>query len=248
VAGRRIMALCADRLANVTLELGGKSPAIIADDADLDDVMATLVPGFIAYNGQICAALTRVLVSRRRYDEVLDRLVSALGEVRVGDPTDPNTDQGPLGSERQLERVEGYVRSGIEEGARVVIGGRRPPGLEQGFYYEPTIFADVTSDMKIAQEEIFGPVLSVIPYDTIEEAIRIANDTEYGLAGSVYTKDPDLARRVAREVQSGTFAINCAGVSLMAPFGGYKQSGFGRECGPEGLDEFLQIKSVLLGG
>jgi len=248
VAGRRIMALCADRLANVTLELGGKSPAIIADDADLDDVMATLVPGFIAYNGQICAALTRVLVSRERYDEVVERLASALSEVRVGDPTDPTTDQGPLGSERQLERVEGYVRSGIEQGARVVIGGRRPPSLEQGFYYEPTIFADVTSDMTIAQEEIFGPVLSVIPYDTIEEAIQIANDTEYGLAGSVYTKDPDLARRVAREVQSGTFAINCAGVSLMAPFGGYKQSGFGRECGPEGLDEFLQIKSVLLGG
>lgn len=243
-AGKAVMAACADRLANVTLELGGKSPAIILDDIALDKVLPSLVPGFIAYQGQICAALTRVLVPRARQDEVVAAISAELAKMRVGNPTDPSSDLGPLASERQLERVLGYVQSAKSQGAQLALGGSRPDGLDTGFYFEPTVFSDVKPEMTIAQEEIFGPVLSVIPFDSVDEAVQIANGTAYGLAASVYAEDEALARKVAGRVQAGAVAINTAGVSMFAPFGGYKQSGFGREFGLEGVSEFQQYKSV----
>jgi betaine-aldehyde dehydrogenase len=246
-AGRAVMAACAPRIAKLTLELGGKSAAILADDVDVEEVLDSFVPGFIAYSGQVCIALTRLLVPRGRRDEIVASLVRRLSAMRVGDPALESSDLGPLGSRRQLERVEEYVASGIAEGARVVLGGTRPDGLHEGFYYEPTVFVDVTPDMRIAREEIFGPVLCVIAYDDIEEAIRIANGTDYGLNASVYAKDARLARSVADRVQAGAVAVNTAGISFFAPFGGIKQSGVGRELGNEGIAEFLQLKTIKLG-
>ncbi|MEU3273072.1 aldehyde dehydrogenase [Saccharomonospora sp. NPDC006951] len=243
-AGKAVMGACAGRLANVTLELGGKSPAIILDDIPLDDVLPSLVPGFIAFNGQICAALTRVVVPRHRHDEVVTAIVERLSAMTVGDPLDGSSDLGPLAGARQLERVLSYVDAGRREGADLVLGGGRPQGLDRGFYMAPTVFANVDPGARIAQEEIFGPVLSVIPYDTLDEAVTIANGTPYGLAASVYAADEALARTVAGRIRAGTVAINTAGVSLFAPFGGYKQSGFGREFGLEGIGEFLQYKSI----
>ena len=243
-AGKSVMAACASRLASVTLELGGKSPALIADDIEMDRVLPSLIPGFSAFQGQICAALTRVIVPVHRHDEVVSAIADAVGALRIGDPRRRDVDQGPLGSRRQLDRVKGYVASGLRDGARLVTGGR-PPELD-GFYYQPTVFADVRPGMLIEQEEIFGPVLSVIDADDIDDAVRIANGTRYGLAASVYASDENLARSVAARVQAGTVAINDAGISFYAPFGGVKQSGFGREGGVEGLAEFLQYKSVKL--
>jgi aldehyde dehydrogenase (NAD+) len=243
-AGRAVMATCAQRLANVTLELGGKSPAIIADDVPLDHVLPSLIPGFINFQGQICAALTRLIVPRERHDEVAGAVAAALADINVGDPTDPDVDQGPLASKRQLDRVSGYVAVGIEEGATLAVGGSRPEGLHRGFYFRPTLFTDVKAGMRIEQEEIFGPVLCLIDADDVDDAIAIANGTQYGLAASVYAADADLAASVAARLRSGTVAINTAGVSFFAPFGGVKQSGFGRECGIEGLAEFLQFKSI----
>ncbi|PXY28962.1 hypothetical protein BAY59_15045 [Prauserella coralliicola] len=243
-AGKAVMSACAGRLANVTLELGGKSPAVILDDIPLDDVLPSLVPGFIAFNGQICAALTRVVVPRHRHDEVVAALVERLQAMTVGDPADASSDLGPLASSRQFERVMGYIETGVREGADLVLGGGRPDGLDRGWYVAPTVFANVDPGATIAQEEIFGPVLSVIPYDSLDEAVDIANGTPYGLAASVYASDEELARRVAGRIRAGAVAVNTAGVSLFAPFGGFKQSGFGREFGLEGLAEFLQYKSV----
>jgi aldehyde dehydrogenase (NAD+) len=242
-AGRAVMAACARRIANVTLELGGKSPAILDEDIPLDRVLPTLVPGFITFQGQVCIALSRLVVPAKRRDDVVDAVVSRLAELRMGDPADTATDLGPLGTRRQLERVAGYVQSGQDEGARTVTGGRQPAHLPDGFYFEPTVFTDVRPDMRIAQEEIFGPVLSVLGYRTYDEAIEIANGTPYGLAASVYTDDVDLAERTARRLRAGTVAHNAAGPSLFAPFGGYRQSGIGREGGLEGIGEFLQYKS-----
>ena len=246
-AGRAVMAACAPRIANVTLELGGKSAAILAEDVDVEDVFDSFVPGFIAYSGQVCIALTRLLVLRSRQDEIVEALVGRLRSMKVGDPAHDSSDLGPLGTRRQLERVEEYVASGIADGARVVLGGKRPDGFEDGFYYEPTVFVDVTPEMRIAREEIFGPVLCVLAYDDIEEAIKIANGTEYGLNASVYARDQGLARQVAERLQSGAVAINTAGISFFAPFGGVKQSGLGRELGDEGIEEFLQLKTIKLG-
>ncbi|MBB3665552.1 betaine-aldehyde dehydrogenase [Prauserella sediminis] len=243
-AGKAVMSACAGRLANVTLELGGKSPAILLGDVPLEEVLPSLVPGFIAFNGQICAALTRVLVPRARHDEVVAALVARLEAMRVGDPADDSSDLGPLASARQFERVMNYIATGKAEGGDLVLGGGRPDGLDQGFYVAPTVFANVAPDATIAQEEIFGPVLSVIPYDGVDEAVAIANGTAYGLAASVYAADEELARTVAGRIRAGTVAVNTAGVSMFAPFGGFKQSGFGREFGLEGLGEFLQYKSV----
>ena len=201
--GRRIMALCSERIANVTLELGGKSAAIILDDAQPPDVLPLLMQGSIMSSGQVCTALTRVLVSERRHDEWVEALSGTIRPVKVGDPNEPDTLIGPLVSERQRDRVEEYIASGREEGARVVVGGGRPAGLDRGYYVEPTLFDGVEPWMRIAQEEIFGPVLSVLTYRDLDDAVRIANDSIYGLSGAVFTQDLELGYRLARRLRVG---------------------------------------------
>ncbi|MEN0135260.1 MAG: aldehyde dehydrogenase [Rhodococcus sp. (in: high G+C Gram-positive bacteria)] len=244
--GRKIGAIAAQNLKRCSLELGGKSAAIILEDADLASTMPMLVMSGLMNTGQACVAQTRILAPRSRYDEVLDALVAGAGFMAVGDPSDPAAQLGPLISEKQRDRVEGYIAKGREQGARVVLGGGRPEGLDKGWYVEPTIFADVDNSMTIAREEIFGPVLSVIPYDSEDEAIKIANDSDYGLAGSVYTTDIDHGLAVAKQIRTGTYAINWYAFDPGSPFGGYKASGIGRENGPEGLEAFCETKSVLM--
>jgi len=247
VAGRRIGGLCGERLRRCTLELGGKSAAIVLDDADLTATLANLLPNALMNNGQACIAQTRILAPHSRYREVVDALVELVKKMPVGDPLDPSTEVGPLVAARQRERVEGYLRSGVEEGARVAIGGGRPAGFAKGFYIEPTVFVDVDNKMKIAQEEIFGPVVAVIPYDGDDEAVAIANDSSYGLCGSVWTSDNDRGLGVARQVRTGTYMLNTGvPIDFATPFGGFKDSGIGREFGPEGLETFLEMKSIGL--
>jgi betaine-aldehyde dehydrogenase len=244
-AGRRIASICGEQLKRVTLELGGKSAAIVLDDADLAATVEGLKFASLMNNGQACVAQTRILASRQRYDEVVDALGSMVAALTVGDPHDPATDIGPLVAERQQERVEKYIALGQEEGARVVVGGSgRPEGHERGWYVQPTLFADVDNSMRIAQEEIFGPVLSVIAYDGVDDAIRIANESDYGLAGSVWTADTDAGMDVARRVRTGTYGVNQYLMDFAAPFGGFKASGVGREFGPEGLTHYLELKSI----
>ena len=238
----------ADRLARTALELGGKAPAIIAEDVDLDEVMETLGVGASGFLGQVCVNLSRVLAPRSRYDEVVDAMAEHYRSLKVGDPFDPETDRGPLAVKRARDRSERYVAVATEQGAEIVAGGKRPAHLERGWYFEPTLLRAVDNSMTVAREEIFGPITAVIPYDTIDDAVAIANDTPYGLASSVYAKDQDLALSVARRIRAGGVAINLAGISLNQPFGGFKQSGWGRECGPEGILEFTEIKQILLGG
>ena len=247
LAGKKIGGLCGERLKRCTLELGGKSAAIILDDADLSETMPNLMPNSMMNNGQACVAQTRILAPRDRYDEVVEALVEQGKVMKVGDPLDPATEVGPLVADRQRDRVEGFLRSGQEEGAKVAIGGGRPAGLDKGFYVEPTVFVDVDNKMKIAQEEIFGPVLSVIPYEGDAEAVAVANDSRYGLCGSVWTKDNDRGLGVARQVRTGTYMINTGvPIDFATPFGGYRESGVGREFGPEGLEIFLEKKSIAL--
>jgi acyl-CoA reductase-like NAD-dependent aldehyde dehydrogenase len=238
----------APRLARTALELGGKSPAIILEDADLDQVLPTLVPAAIGGVGQVCVALSRILVPRVRYDEIVARLVDEIGKYPLGDPFDGNTVLGPLGNERARRRTETMLARAQEQGAKIAAGGRRPAELVEGFYFEPTLLRDVTTDMEIAQEEVFGPITCVIAYDDTEDAIRIANDSKFGLAASVYSSDPDAALAVAKRLRSGGAAVNLAGVCLTQPFGGVRQSGWGRECGPEGILEFTDLKQILLSG
>lgn len=238
----------ADRLARTSLELGGKAPAIICDDADLDTVLETLVDGTCGFNGQVCLALSRVLVSRERYEEVVAAMAEAYANIRVGDPFDPESQRGPLAVKRAVERCEHYVALAQEEGAKVVVGGGRPEHLDRGYYFAPTLLRDVDNSMRVAQEEIFGPITCVIPYDDIEDAIRIANDTRYGLAASVYSADPEQALAIAKRIRAGGVAVNLAGICLTEPFGGVKQSGWGKECGPEGILQFTEIKQILLSG
>jgi aldehyde dehydrogenase (NAD+) len=247
-AGRKIGAICGEQLKRVTLELGGKSAAIIADDADLEATLPMLMPFALMNNGQACVAQTRILAPRSRYAEVRDALAEAVGSFKVGDPLDPTTECGPLVAERQRDRVEGYIAKGKQEGATVVVGGGRPSGFERGWYVEPTLFADVDNNMTIAQEEIFGPVLSLIPYDSDDDAVSIANDSDYGLSGSVYTTDVERGIEIAKRVRTGTYAVNNIGMDFGAPFGGFKSSGVGRELGPEGLEAYLEDKSILLPG
>jgi betaine-aldehyde dehydrogenase len=246
-AGRTIAAICGEQLKRVSLELGGKSAAIILDDADLEATMGGLKFASLMNNGQACVAQTRILASRKRYDEVVEALAETVRGMSVGDPNDPTTEIGPLVAERQQERVDKYIALGQEEGARVVVGGNgRPDGISKGWYVQPTVFADVTNDMRIAQEEIFGPVLAVIPYDDVDDAVRIANDSEFGLAGSVWTGDPNgVGMDVARRVRTGTYGINQYTMDFIAPFGGFKASGIGREFGKEGLEHYIEVKSIV---
>lgn len=246
-AGKRIMALCADRVARVTLELGGKSAAVVLDDADIDAVVRGLVPMAMSVNGQLCISQSRVLVSHGMHAKFADALSAAVTGLVVGDPFDPATDIGPLVSDAQRRRVEAYLEIGRSEGARV-IGGGRPAGLDHGHFVNPAVLTDVENRMRVAQEEIFGPVMAVIPYDTTHDAVNIANDSVYGLSGSVWSADPGHALAIAREIRTGMVSVNGAPQAYGTPFGGFKQSGVGREMGPEGLRGYLEPKSIALGG
>jgi len=246
-AGRRIAAICGEQLKRVSLELGGKSAAIVLDDADLASTVEGITFIGLMNSGQACVAQTRILVSRSRHDEVAQALAEAVGAMVVGDPANDKTEIGPMVAQRQQQRVENYIRIGQQEGAQLLTGGTgRPEGLEKGWYVRPTVFAHVDNRMRIAQEEIFGPVLSVIPYDDVDDAVRIANDSEYGLAGTVWTADQEAGLAVARRVRTGTYGVNTYTMDFAAPFGGFKASGIGREFGPEGLAQYTELKSIYL--
>ncbi|MCF2533871.1 aldehyde dehydrogenase [Yinghuangia soli] len=244
-AGRQIMAAAAENLTRITLELGGKSAAILLEDADLDAAIPDLIAGAFVNNGQACVALTRILVPASRYDETADRLAAAVAALRVGDPLDPTTEIGPLVSEAQRTRVLDYIRLGLDEGAKPLAGGRVPEGLS-GWYVEPTLFGDVDNGMRIAREEIFGPVVCLIRYADEDDAVRIANDSPFGLSGAVWAGDVTRGLDVARRIRTGTFTVNCRRFDVAGPFGGYKHSGIGREFGPEGYTAYLETKTVHL--
>ncbi|MCB5183456.1 aldehyde dehydrogenase [Streptomyces antimicrobicus] len=245
-AGRRVMEVASRNLTRVTLELGGKSAAVVLPDADL----ATAVPGLVQSgwmnNGQACVAQTRILAPRSRYDEVAEALAAAVSAQVVGDPLDPATQIGPLVAERQRQRSLDYIRIGQEEGAKILAGGGVPAGLERGWYVEPTLFGDVDNRMRIAREEIFGPVVCLIPYGDEDEAARIADDSEFGLSGSVWSGDVERGIAFARRIRTGTYNVNTFSLDMLGPFGGYKNSGVGREFGPEGLSEYLEHKMIHL--
>lgn len=245
IAGRAIAETCGRMLRPVTLELGGKSAAIVLDDADLSASIEAFFAATLLNNGQICWLNTRVLAPRSRYTEIVDTITDLARSLTVGDPLDPQTKVGPLVSRRQRERVEGYIAKGKQE-ARLTTGGNRPAGLDQGWFVEPTVFADLDNNATISREEIFGPVLSVIPYGDDAEAIAIANDSNYGLGGTVWSADQERAADVARKVRSGTIGINHYTNDPVAPFGGIKESGLGREMGPEGLHAFQVYKTIYL--
>ncbi len=243
-AGRSIARRCGELLRPVTLELGGKSAAIVLDDADLSQSAEALFGATLANNGQTCYLCTRVLAPRSRYDEIVGLFGALAGALQVGDSLDPSTQIGPMVSARQRDRVEGYIEKGRAEGARIVAGGGRPDDQDRGWFVTPTIFADVENSQTIAREEIFGPVLAVIPYDGVEDAIAIANDSEFGLGGSIWTSDPERGQDLAMRVQTGSIGINHYMLDPAAPFGGVKASGIGRELGPEGLAAYLQLQSI----
>lgn len=249
-AGKRIASICGERIARCTLELGGKSAAVIMDDIDLGEVAAGIAQNASFMTGQVCAALTRVIVPRNRHDDFVDALAGEFRRIKVGDPLQEGSMMGPLAMARQRERVEGYIARGVAEGAQLVTGGGRPAEMNRGYFIEPTVFAKVDNASTIAQEEIFGPVVSVIPADSEDAALDIANDTVFGLSGAVYTNDPDRAYRAARRVRTGTVSQNgAAGAEFFnIAFGGFKQSGLGREGGVEGLLPFLEAKSIVLNG
>ena len=249
-AGKRISEIAAQSVKRVALELGGKSASVILDDADLPAAVKGTVNGCYLNSGQTCTALTRMLVPQSKYEEAVKIAAEIAAGFTVGDPLAESTRLGPLTSRAQLERVRGYIRKGLAEGAELVAGGAEPPeGVPPGGYYvRPTVFGKVRNDMTIAQEEIFGPVLSIIPYRDEEDAVRIANDTIYGLAGAVWSKDEARAQRVARRIRAGQVDVNGGAFNMNAPFGGFKQSGHGREAGVYGLEEFLEYKSLQLKG
>ncbi|BBG03882.1 MULTISPECIES: aldehyde dehydrogenase family protein [Pseudonocardia] len=247
-AGRRIASICGERIARCTLELGGKSAAVILDDADLDAAAAALARAECYLSGQVCSSLTRIVVTRDRHDELVEALAARFSAIAVGDPFDAATQMGPLAVRRQRDRVEGFIATGIDEGARLVTGGGRPKHLDRGWFVEPTVFADVDNSSTIAREEIFGPVLSVVPAADEDDAVRIANDTIYGLNASVFTPDVARARAVAGRIRSGTVGHNGFRTDFSVGFGGFKQSGIGREGGVEGLRSYLENKTVILDG
>ena len=245
--GRHIGAVCGEHRKRCTLELGGKSAAIVLDDWQItDEAIGALVDSGLMNNGQVCGAQSRILVGASRYDEVVEALAARVGAMKVGDPLDAETDIGPLVAQRQQERVQGFLDAGKSAGARAIVGGGTLADLDRGWYVQPTVFADVTNDMKIAQEEIFGPVLSVIKYSDEAEAIAIANDSDYGLCGSVWTADADHGAEVAAQVRTGVVAINSSMIlDFNAPFGGFKSSGIGRELGPEGIAPYTEYQTII---
>lgn len=243
-AGKHIAAVCSERLARVSLELGGKSAAVLLDDADFAKALPSLMVYTMPITGQVCFSLTRILVPERREREFLDLYLGAVSGIKVGDPMDPATQMGPLTMARQRDRVEGYIRAGRAEGARIACGGGRPSGFDRGYFVEPTVFTDVTPHMRIVQEEIFGPVVSVLTYRDEDEAAEKANNSSYGLSGAVYTADPERGYRMARRMRTGSVTINGMIVDPKHPFGGFKQSGIGREGGPEGLENYIETKTI----
>jgi acyl-CoA reductase-like NAD-dependent aldehyde dehydrogenase len=246
-AGRRIASLAGEQLKRVSLELGGKSAAVVLPDADIPTVVRGLKFASLANNGEACIAHTRILAPRGRYDEIVAALKDMMESLRVGDPSDESTYIGPMVRRDQQQRVRDYIRIGIDEGARLVTGGPEvPAGLEKGNYVTPTLFADVDNAMRIAREEIFGPVLAVIPYDGEDEAVRIANDSEYGLSGGVWSADEEHALSVARRMRTGTVVVNGAAIGFDGPFGGFKASGIGREYGAVGLGQYTEYKSMTV--
>jgi acyl-CoA reductase-like NAD-dependent aldehyde dehydrogenase len=245
-AGRKIASLCGERIARCTLELGGKSAAVVLDDADIAAVAASISASECMITGQVCSSLTRIVVTQDRHDEMVEALAGTFSQVKVGNQFDPESQMGPLAMRRQRDRVEGYIQKGIDEGARLVTGGGRPKDLDRGWFVEPTVFGNVDNASTIAQEEIFGPVLSVIPAADEDDAVRIANDTIYGLNSSVFTPDVDRARQVASRLRAGTVGHNSFKTDFGIAFGGFKQSGLGREGGKEGLLPFLETKTVIL--
>ena len=246
-AGARVAALCGQQLKNATLELGGKSAAVVFPDADLDRDLDALIASSMPNNGQVCYATTRILAPKERAAELVDRLVSAVAAMKVGDPHDPDTAFGPLVASRQRDRVEGYIQSGRDEGATIVLGGGRPSGLSTGWFVQPTIFTGVQGWMKIAREEIFGPVVCVMEYGSEDEALAIANDSDYGLGGAVFTSDIDHGLEFAAKIKTGTCRINEAPPGGGGgPFGGVRKSGLGREHAREGYDSYFELKSVAL--
>ncbi|MFD2685348.1 aldehyde dehydrogenase [Streptomyces phyllanthi] len=244
--GRAVGEVCGRLLRPVTLELGGKSAAMILDDADLSQTVGGLARVSFPNNGQTCFANTRILAPAHRYEEVLDAVTDMARALPVGDPFDPKTAIGPVVSSRQRDRIEGYIAEGRGAGARLTTGGGRPAHMKKGWFVEPTVFGDVSNDMVIAREEIFGPVVGVIPYRDEDEAIALANDSEYGLGGSVWTADVERGTELARRIHTGTVGVNGYQVDIGAPFGGVKASGLGREFGPEGLMAYFELKSVYL--
>jgi acyl-CoA reductase-like NAD-dependent aldehyde dehydrogenase len=247
-AGRKIGAIVGERIGRMTLELGGKSAAVILDDADIESAAKTLARAECAMTGQVCSSLTRIVVTNKRHDDMVAALAERFAKVRVGDPFDESTQMGPLAVERQRARVEGYIAKGVADGATLAAGGKRPAHLERGWFIEPTVFGNVDNSSTIAQEEIFGPVLSVIPAADEQDAVRIANDTVYGLNSAVFTPDADRARSVASKLRAGTVGMNSFRTDFGIAFGGFKQSGIGREGGKEGLMHFLETKTVILDG
>ncbi|CAN7733712.1 aldehyde dehydrogenase family protein [Neorhizobium sp. LjRoot104] len=244
--GRTIVRKAAETMKRVTMELGGKSPSIILQDAELDVTLPQVLAAGFLNSGQACIAGTRILAPKSRFEEIEARLREAVKDFKVGDPKDNNVRIGPMVSQKQWDRVQSYIRLGQEEGAILLAGGEgRPEGLSRGWFVQPTIFTGVTNDMRIAREEIFGPVLSLIPYSDEEDAITIANDTDYGLQAQVFSSDITRARRVADRIEAGRVILNGAPHEPMAPFGGFKQSGFGREFGVFGLEAFLEPRAVL---
>lgn len=242
-AGAAVMQACAPNITRVALELGGKSAALVTDDVDLDEILEPLMWGAVRGCGQICYATTRVLVSRRLYDDVVGGIAKAMREIRIGDPTDPATQLGPLISARQRVRVQAVVDAAVAEGVELVTGGKAPD--RPGWFYEPTLFAAPDNSVSIARQEVFGPVLTVIPYDTEDDAVDIANDSEYGLGGAVFCRDLARAEGLARRIRTGHVYLNSTGAFTGQPFGGFKRSGFDREGGPEGLASWLEPKVIF---
>jgi geranial dehydrogenase len=245
-AGRAIGEICGRLIRPVSLELGGKSAAIVLEDADLPSMSRGFFAATLANNGQTCVSSSRVLAPRARYEEIVDFVAGLASGSTVGDPLDPAIAIGPMASSEHRDRVEGFISKGRDEGARLVAGGGRPAGLDRGWFVEPTVFADVESRSTLGQQEIFGPVLSVIPYDDEDDAIRIANDTEYGLAGSIWSADVDHATALAKRVDTGTIGVNGYDIDPHSPFGGVKRSGLGREFGPEALGAYERLQSIYL--